>query len=84
MSDPLLGELFWLAVNGLVIGAVARFLIPRSGGLGCLTTIIAGVVGSMVAGLAGRELVGEGYVPTLIPSILGAMLVVWLIVRFRP
>lgn len=83
MGDPLIGELLGLALNGLIVGAVARLLIPRSGGLGCITTILAGIAGSFVAGLLGRELVGPGYAPTFIPSVLGAMVVVWLVIRFR-
>lgn len=41
--------LSWLVV-GLLAGAVARFLVPGRDPMGCLGTILLGVVGSFVGG----------------------------------
>lgn len=40
----------WWIVVGLAVGAVARFLVPGRDEMGCLGTIILGVVGSFVGG----------------------------------
>ena len=40
----------WWIVVGLAVGAVARVLVPGRDRMGCLGTIILGVVGSFVGG----------------------------------
>jgi uncharacterized membrane protein YeaQ/YmgE (transglycosylase-associated protein family) len=42
--------LLWWVVVGLLVGAVARFLVPGRDRMGCLGTILLGVVGSFVGG----------------------------------
>jgi uncharacterized membrane protein YeaQ/YmgE (transglycosylase-associated protein family) len=77
-----IGDLIAYAFFGLVVGVLARFFLPGRRHMGCLTTIIAGLIGSFVAGLAVRLLTGNSnYKPGWIASILGAMLVVWLFTR---
>ena len=51
--------------------------------MGCIATILAGIVGSFVAGVIVRGLTGnQGYKPGWIASILGAMFVVWAYTRY--
>jgi uncharacterized membrane protein YeaQ/YmgE (transglycosylase-associated protein family) len=77
-----LGDLIAYAFFGLIVGALARFALPGRRSMGCLTTIIAGIVGSFVAGIIVRVLTGnQSYKPGWIASVLGAMLVVWLYTR---
>jgi uncharacterized membrane protein YeaQ/YmgE (transglycosylase-associated protein family) len=47
----LLVFLFWLFVGGLVIGALARLLVPGTAGMGILRTTLAGLAGAFIAGL---------------------------------
>jgi uncharacterized membrane protein YeaQ/YmgE (transglycosylase-associated protein family) len=65
---------------GLVIGAVARVLMPgRPGGL--IATILLGLGGSFLAGYLGRAIGwyrGPVDGPGIIASILGAMLLLFL------
>lgn len=83
MNDGnLLGYLFGLAVVGLIVGAIARLLVPGRNPLGCLGTILAGVAGSFLAGLVGRLVLGRGYTPGWIASVLGAVVVVYLVSRY--
>ncbi len=48
--------LFWVAVSGLVIGALGRLAIPGRQPMGCLMTILVGIAGSMLGGLVGEAL----------------------------
>ena len=45
-----------LVVGGLVIGALARLLVPGRQPLGCLGTLAVGIGGSLLGGLVGRAL----------------------------
>jgi uncharacterized membrane protein YeaQ/YmgE (transglycosylase-associated protein family) len=70
--------LLWVLVIGLVVGAVAKLLMPGKDPGGVIVTMILGVVGSMVAYFVGNALGlyrGHDQTPGLIASILGAMLV---------
>src|SRR5436853_6845053 len=75
--------LLTLALFGLIVGAIARLLVPGPSPLGILGTIAAGVAGSFLGGIVGKLLFGSGYTPGWIMSILGAMVVVWAVTRRR-
>jgi uncharacterized membrane protein YeaQ/YmgE (transglycosylase-associated protein family) len=71
----------WWIVVGLAVGAVARFLVPGRDQMGCLGTIILGVVGSFLGGFLWEliqfhrvELRPIGF----IGSVIGAVLVLLL------
>jgi uncharacterized membrane protein YeaQ/YmgE (transglycosylase-associated protein family) len=70
-------HLIWALIVGLVVGAIAKLLMPGRDPGGIFITMLIGVAGSFVAGFLGRALglyragdVGPG----LIASIIGAML----------
>lgn len=44
-------SLLWYLLIGLVIGLIARLLVPDSRGLGMLTTSLYGISGSIVGGI---------------------------------
>ena len=70
-------------VIGLIIGAVAKLLMPGRDPGGCLITILLGIVGALVAGYLGRA-VGwyePGEPAGFIASVIGAMLIL-LLYRF--
>lgn len=48
--------LFWVAVSGLIIGALGRLAIPGRQPMGCLMTTLVGIAGSMLGGLVGEAL----------------------------
>lgn len=67
----------WI-VFGLVVGFIARALVPGKDDIGVLRTIVLGVVGSVLGGLAyGLLTVGiRGFQPAgWIGSIIGAIIV---------
>jgi len=77
-----LGDIIAYIIFGFIVGALARFVLPGRRHLGCIATILAGIAGSFIAGIIVRALTGnQSYKPGWIASILGAMLVVWLVTR---
>ena len=69
---------------GLVIGLLARFLTPGPTPRGILTTIVIGIVGSVIATYAGQALglYREGEPAGFIGSVLGAILLLVLVRLF--
>ena len=53
-----MGILSWI-VFGLVAGAIARLVVPGTGGLGCLATLAVGIAGALIGGFLGELLLGE-------------------------
>ena len=76
-------SLLWTLIIGLVIGVVAKFLMPGRDPGGCLITMALGVAGSLVATYLGRflGLYAEGSTAGFIMSVIGAMLLL-LVYRF--
>jgi len=66
----------WVALIGLVVGAVAKLLMPGRDPGGILITILLGIAGSLVATWAGRAmgLYAAGQSAGFIMSVLGAIL----------
>lgn len=61
---------------GLVVGAIARFIMPGRDPAGLLITSLLGVAGSVVVWVAGRAIGwydADGAGPSFIASILGAL-----------
>ena len=78
----MVGDIIAYIIFGFVVGVLARFALPGRRPMGCAATIIAGILGSFVAGIIVRALTGnQSYKPGWIASILGAMLVVWIYTR---
>lgn len=73
-------SLLWTAIIGLVVGAVAKLLMPGKDPGGWIVTMLLGLAGSFVAGYLGR-LAGwyrEGQSAGFIMSVLGAILLLFL------
>ncbi len=83
MTESTILFLLGLALFGLIVGAIARLLVPGPSPLGLLGTMAAGVAGAFLGGLAGKLLWGSAYTPGWIMAILGAMVVVWAVTRRR-
>jgi uncharacterized membrane protein YeaQ/YmgE (transglycosylase-associated protein family) len=60
---------------GLIVGALAKLVMPGDDPGGIIVTILLGVAGAMVGGLLGRALgfYGEGEPAGYIMSIVGAI-----------
>lgn len=70
-----MGILGWI-IFGLVVGALAKFVMPGRDGGGIIVTMLLGIVGALVGGFLGRALglyqVNEpaGFVGALVGAIL--------------
>jgi uncharacterized membrane protein YeaQ/YmgE (transglycosylase-associated protein family) len=71
----MLGIVGWI-IFGLVVGAVAKLLMPGKDPGGIIVTILLGIVGAVVGGYLGRAmgLYGPDEPAGIIVSILGAIL----------
>lgn len=79
--DSLLWFILALAFIGLIVGAVARLLVPGPTPIGILATIGAGIAGAFIGGFVGRLLFGpyltNGW--SFLLSVVAAAGVVWLV-----
>ena len=68
--------LLWI-VFGLVVGIVAKFLMPGRDPGGFIITIVLGIVGAMLGGWLGRVLglYREGEAAGFIMAVVGAVIV---------
>lgn len=71
-------------IVGLIVGAIAKMLMPGKDPGGTVVTIILGVAGSFIAGMLGHALgwyeVGDG--PGIIASVIGAVILLALFRAF--
>jgi uncharacterized membrane protein YeaQ/YmgE (transglycosylase-associated protein family) len=71
----------WLLI-GLVIGALARLLVPGRQHIGVIMTILIGVVAALVGGILTTAILGAGHtVITFIVALVAAALLVSLTTR---
>ena len=82
-GSSLITYLLVLAIFGLIVGAIARLLVPGPTPLGLLGTMAAGVGGAFLGGFVGKLLFGAHYTPGWIMSIIGAVVIVALVSRRR-
>jgi uncharacterized membrane protein YeaQ/YmgE (transglycosylase-associated protein family) len=78
----------WEAIIGLIVGAVAKFLMPGKDPGGIFVTMLIGIAGSILAGFLGRALgwYAPGQSAGFIMSVIGALvlLVIYRLLRGRP
>lgn len=72
-------------VVGLIVGALARWIMPGEQKMGWIMTIVLGIVGAFVAGYVGRMFgwyePGEG--AGWIASVVGALVVLFVVQKLR-
>ncbi len=70
---------------GLVVGAIARFVMPGEQKMGWILTALLGIAGSFVAGFVGQALgwyrAGQG--AGWIASVLGAVVLLFVVGKLR-
>ncbi len=80
------GLISWL-VMGLIVGALAKWIMPGKDSSSVVGTVVVGIVGSMLGGWLG-SLLGLGGVDgfnlgSLAVATGGALLLLWLLRKFR-
>ena len=80
----MLGIIGW-AIFGLVVGAVAKLIMPGRDPGGLLVTMLLGIAGAIVAGFIGRTLgwYGPGEASGFIMATLGAVLLLFVYRRMK-
>lgn len=69
-------SLLWAAIVGLIVGALAKAIMPGRDPGGIIVTMIIGIVGSLLGGWIGRALgmydagQGAGFLMSLVGAIL--------------
>ncbi len=79
-------HLLWTLLIGLVIGAVAKFIMPGKDPGGIIVTMLIGVAGSFVATWAGRAIgwYQEGQAAGFIMSVVGAIVLLGIYHLVKP
>lgn len=72
-----MGELLVFIVVGLVVGIIARALMPGRDPIGIVGTILVGIVGAIVGGYLWRAIFSNSEDVEWIGSILVAMGLLW-------
>lgn len=73
-------HLLWEAIIGLVIGAVAKLIMPGKDPGGIFITMLIGVAGALLATWLGQilHLYGPGQSAGFIMSVIGALILLFL------
>ena len=68
--------ILWMLIIGLIVGAIAKLIMPGKDPGGIIVTILLGIAGAFVAGFLGRALgwYGEGDPAGFIASVIGAII----------
>jgi len=87
----LIGTIIGWIVAGLIVGALARLLVPGRQDMGLGMTIVLGIVGALLAGFVGSLLFGPQLVtdgtqvytvetawPGWIAAVVGGIVVLWI------
>lgn len=78
-------NILWAIIVGLIVGAIAKLIMPGRDGGNILMTILLGIAGSLLAGFLGRAmgLYQEGQGAGIIASIVGAIILLFIYRAFR-
>lgn len=79
------GILGWI-LFGLIVGIVAKLLMPGKDPGGFVVTILLGVAGALIAGFLGQVIgwYGPGDAAGFLMSVLGAILLLFAYRKLRP
>lgn len=79
----MIGYIILLALSGLVIGALARLLLIGPDPMSILETMLAGIGGSLIAGLIAYYVFDRNTGPGLLLSVICAMAIVYAVRKYR-
>ena len=72
--------MLWALIIGLIVGALAKLIMPGRDPGGIIVTMLIGIAGSFIATFLGRALgwYREGQGAGFIASLIGAILLLWI------
>lgn len=70
-------HILWMAIIGLIVGALAKLIMPGRDPGGIIVTMLLGIAGSLIAGWFGRAVgwYSEGASAGFIASIIDAIVI---------
>lgn len=74
--------IIWMILIGFVAGVVAKWIMPGEEGGGFIMTTVLGIAGSFVGGFLFR-LLGLGGGTGFIGSVIGAILILWIVKKLN-
>lgn len=79
------GSWLWIIIVGLVVGILARLVMPGRQRIGLILTTLLGIGGAIVASWLGQRMgwYSAGQPAGFIGAILGAMLILGVVSLFR-
>jgi uncharacterized membrane protein YeaQ/YmgE (transglycosylase-associated protein family) len=72
-----------IAFSGLIVGALARLLLPGRDPMSIFQTMLVGVAGSLIAGLVVRYVFDSEAGPGFLLSVLCALVIVFVVRKVR-
>jgi uncharacterized membrane protein YeaQ/YmgE (transglycosylase-associated protein family) len=74
------GVVLWAIIIGLIVGALAKLIMPGKDPGGIIITILIGIAGSLIATFLGRAAgwYHEGQGAGFIASLIGAIILLWI------
>ncbi len=80
-------HLIWMFIVGIVVGAIARFLMPGAEHMGLLMTGLIGIAGSFIGGFIARlfSKPADGAIvhpAGIVLSVVGALILLYVIQHF--
>jgi uncharacterized membrane protein YeaQ/YmgE (transglycosylase-associated protein family) len=82
--------ILWVIVFGLIVGIIARWIVPGAAPGGVVADIIVGILGALVGSwlyvLFGHAGVTGFNIPSMVCALIGAIVLLWLLraIRGRP
>jgi uncharacterized membrane protein YeaQ/YmgE (transglycosylase-associated protein family) len=78
-AHPMITILGWI-LFGLIVGALAKLVMPGRDPGGIIVTMLLGIAGALLGGFLGRALgfYGPGEAAGFIMSFLGAVVLLWI------
>ena len=77
-------DIIWYVIAGLVIGILARAIMPGRQEMSLVATIVLGVIAAIIGGLLWNAIFPGNDGVAWIGSIIVAIVLLWLYSRFAP
>lgn len=81
-------HVIWWIILGLIVGALARLILPGRDPMGWFATFLLGIAGSLLGGFIGGLIWGANdgrfHPGGILLSLLGAILLLFVWRKFRP
>jgi len=78
-------SIIWMIIVGLIVGLVARAVMPGTQSLGLVMTAVLGIAGALLFGFLGQALglYAPGQAAGFIGSVVGALILLFVVGKLR-